>query len=331
MTRVFYLLLVSSVLYGAAPFPNVCDVVKTSQFRNLVNLRHKYRTCGYPIPRPCVEISYQYPRHFIEVVGGYKKTYFRSLPFVGSQLSFSRLPGLTGVDNDSGSFSFNAHVIRIPFANGVFAGLPCSKPPPDLFCLSVASEHLGLNWRTGSADLWQPKFQAWSVSPKACLLKGAATSIHGSYLGGVGQDVGTCSLPIDWLPKYPPSNQPVCTGWGVHFPRSGTVTSSDATTASLVVASRIKSLGSEVFQSVRSAHHETWQMIYPHASAGFKEGQNIAFLRARQVHEAGRLRGRTQGYLYAIWEPTRCTVDIPWILQSRIWLEGLDKVCAAVN
>ena len=315
----------------ATSYPNICDLVNSHRFRDVLGYGYHYTTCGSPIPRPCARFSYYVPKYFIEVVQNSGESYFRTLPGVEAQLGSLPSEPPVGTVDDHGAYSAQAHVIRVPFASWAFQGMPCSGEVPDLFCFSVMSEHLGSGWKTGSPDLWQPKFLAWSSQPKACLLKGAATSATGSWSGGIGQDSGSCSFPTSWLRRYPPSTQPVCTGWGIHFPRSGTVTSSDTTTASLVIASRIKSLGTEVFKNISASPDERWHMVLPQMSSWFREGQNVAFLRVRGVSEGGRLLGLNRNYLYAIWQKTTCKRDIPVIWTTEAWITGLQAACGAIQ
>jgi len=105
------------------------------------------------------------------------------------------------------------------------------------------SEHLGMNWKTGQADLKQPAFMAWSLAPKACLIKGAITSTTG---GGefVAGNEGACSYPMSWLKMNPPSTHSVCNGWGLHFPRTGSYDGTSQVAGALTIAARIKSLSS---------------------------------------------------------------------------------------
>lgn len=320
-------LLFASSQLMAAKMPNICSVVNTPNFHSSVSISYQPSMCGFP-PRPCVYISYYVPKYFIEIVNKPKDTVFKNLPGVKIQLAATR-PGLqSGVDDDNGSYSFDAHTIRIPFGSTALSGMPCSSSFADLMCFSAMSEHLGQKWKTGSGDSLQPKWLLWAASPKLCIAKGLAGSMTGNFGSkSFGSDSGMCSIDTSFIPKFPPSNASVCTGWGIHFPRSGTVTSSDTTTASLVIASRIKSISSEVLQSFKSSADEKWQMILPQASGTFREGQNIALLSALGVNEVGRIMGRPKGFLYAIWQRTGCIKDIPWILESKIWLQSLKLAC----
>ncbi|MBI2603776.1 MAG: hypothetical protein HYW48_12055 [Deltaproteobacteria bacterium] len=332
MFRLAFVLTLATASSPSLGFPNVCDLIRSDKFRDALDYSYSYTTCeGFPFSRPCARFSYYLPKYFIEVVSNPKETYFRELPGVAMQLNFTAGGLPTGTDDDMGSYSYQAHAIRVPFASWAFEGMPCSGELPDLFCFSAMSEHLGLNWKTGAADLSQLKFLAWSQSPKACLLAGAATSTSGSWSGGLGQDVKSCSFNLQWIPKYPPSLQPICTGWGVHFPRTGTVTSSDTTTGSLVIASRIKSLGAEVFQNISISPDEKWQMVFPQMSSPFREGQNVAFLRTKGVTEVGRLSGNIKNYLYAIWQKTTCKRDIPHIWEAKLWLGEIATACRVLQ
>ena len=69
---------------------------------------------------------------------------------------------------------------NVPLAMIPYETLPCGGSRIDKFCFDGMSEHFGSRWDTGSADLLQPKFLAWSLSPKACILKGAVESAVGS-------------------------------------------------------------------------------------------------------------------------------------------------------
>ena len=141
-----------------------------------------------------------------------------------------------------------------------------------------------------------------------------------------------CSLDRSWITKYPPSNQPVCNGLGIIFPRYGTVTSTDQTTASLVIASRIRSLGSEVFQSVPTFSDEKWQMIYPQTSSCFREGQNIGFLRIKGVSEIGRIwSGKLKNYLYVVWRSIHCSKDAPFLASATAWPTILKNTCQGLK
>ena len=310
-------------------FPNICDVVNTSSFREELDLSFEPTLCGWPVPRPCLKFSYWIPKYFIEVVNSPKDSMFSGHPVANLQLqSASALPIPFGAEDDDGSYSYHAHVINVPLAPALLSPMPCQGGMQGLGCFAAMSEHLGTNWKTGHADMKQPHYLLWGMSPKACLLKGAAVGITGQWGVTGGGIEGMCSNELlGKLPWYPPTDAPVCTGWGIHFPRTGTVTSSDQTTASLLVASRIKSIGGDVFRSVSSNFNEKWQMMYPQTSSSFKEGQNVAYLRTKMVNETGRLKGRPSKFLYLIWHKVSCTRDMAWLPAAYVWLAGLQAVC----
>lgn len=315
--------------------PNVCDVVNTPQFTSEVGLTVKFAWCPSPFPWPpwpCAHVSYNLPKYFIEVVNHPKQTMFGKLPGVRIQL-LSMKPGFPfAAEDDSGSYSYHAHALHVPFSQWAFSGMACGGGAPDLFCFAAASEHLGHHWRSGAGDMKQAQLLAWAASPKSCFLMGAAVSTTGQWgITGGGIDPMCSTNFPQFLPVFPPTDAPVCTGWGQHLPRTGTVTSSDQTTASLLVASRIKSIAADVFRSVSSSLSDKWQMIYPQASAGFREGQNTAFLRIRGVNELGRLRGRFSKFLYAIWQRHSCTVDAASGGLTKIWLASIKAACRGMK
>ena len=316
----------------AHPFPSVCSVVNTKDFKSCLELRKSVSTCQFP-SRPCVHFTYYVPQYFIEVISHPKTSFFSSLPRSLQQLKLARGGIPFGAEADGGTYSFHAHTLNVPFTMWAFSGMPCGGALWDNMCFTSMSEHLGMQWKTGYADLWQPAFLAWSSAPKACLIKGAISSaMGGSRPTGYPAHSAMCSMDRSWLTKYPPSNQAVCNGWGIVFPRYGTVVSSDQNTASLIIASRIRSLGSEVFQSVPTFSDEKWQMIYPQSSSCFREGQNIGFLRVKRVSEMGRLwNGKLKNYLYVIWRKVRCTKDIPFITSTYAWLSILQGACKGLK
>ena len=315
-------------------FPTVCSITNATSFKSCLGLHQSVSTCGSP-PRPCVHFTYYVPQYFIEVVSHPGETFFTTLPGATLQLALVKGKGGLpfGTESDGSSYAFHAHTLNVPFALGAFAGMPCGGALGGNMCFTSMSEHLGRQWKTGHADLWQPAWLAWSKAPKACLMKGALSSaVGGSKPTGYPAHSGLCSADRSWLTKYPPSNQAVCNGWGIVFPRYGTVTSSDPITASLVIASRIRSLGSEVFQSVPTFADEKWQMISPQASSCFREGQNIGFLRAKGVSEMGRLwKGKLKDYLYVIWKKVKCTRDMNFVVSTQAWLSVLQGTCKGIQ
>ncbi len=315
----------------ALAFPTVCSVVKTPAFDACMSLNVSMSVCGYP-PRACAHFNYFVPQYYIEVVRNPGDSYFTGLPGAAMQLGgvADRAPFGSEDDTES-SFSFHGHTLIVPFIS-TLKSLPCDGIPEEMTCLSGMSEHLGQLWKTGSADATQPQFLAWSAAPKACLLAGAATSISGgSYPTGYPSS-GGCSADRSSMDSFPPSSQPVCTGWGVHFPRYGTVTNADQVTASLVIASRMRSLSSEVFQTIPTSANEKWQMIHPQSSTCFAEGQNIAFLRANGVNEIGRLSSlESRNYLYVVWKHVSCTKDVPYVASIYAALAAIRAACQGLE
>ena len=309
--------------------PNICTVAKAAAFNSCVDLKTKLAFCGNIIPRPCVHFSYYVPQYFIEVSSNPKESLFSLLPGVMTQLVLSKSFLPFGAEDDGGAYSFHAHTINVPFTMMGFAGMPCGGMQMDNMCFTAMSEHLGMNWKTGLGDAWQPQWLAWGLAPKACLMKGAITSaLGGSRATGYPAHSAMCSFDRSWITKYPPSNQAVCNGWGIIFPRYGTVINSDQTTASLVIASRIRSLGSEVFQSLPTSSDEKWQMIYPSASACFREGENVGILRAKAVNESGRIwNGKIKNYLYVVWKRVHCIRDVPFLATTYAWKSILQSAC----
>lgn len=312
-------------------FPNVCTAIDTPAFQGCLGLSIGSAMCGWPVPRPCARISYYVPETFMESVANPKESYFSDMPGAAAQLSAlsSDLP--FGFDDDNGAYSFEAHTASVPFVSIPFNMLPCGGAPIDNLCFSAMSEHLGKHWKIGDADHLQPAYLAWSLAPKACLVKGAIDSMSGG--GNQSSEFNgapVCSFDHHWIPQYPPSEQPVCNGWGIVYPRYGTVTNSDPTTAALMIALRIKSLGTEVFRSVPRHHDEKWQMIYPQPSACFREGENVALLQAKGLNELGRLQGRMKNYLYVTWKKVSCKRDWPTVPAVYASVSLMSGVCSGM-
>lgn len=314
----------------ASAFPNICDVVNTPDFSSCLEFSVSGCVCGYP-PRPCAQFNYYVPTSFVEVHPNAGETFFGGLPAARAQLSSlpnNRLPYGAEADNDTQSFQ--ARTLSIPLASTVLGRLPCGTSASETTCFEAMSEHLGTNWTTGVPDQQQPQFLAWMASPKACLLAGAATSITGGIGGTFGGGNAMCSVPMS-LSYYPPSAHFACNGWGVFYPRVGVYNGPSQTAGALMVAARIKSLASEVFQSTPSSPSEKWQTISPQASACFLEGENILPLETfKRATELGRLGGGPlKGHLFAIWQPASCCRELSEIPSSAAILAALKAACAA--
>ena len=91
----------------------------------------------------------------------------------------------------------------------------------------------------------------------------------------------------------------------------------------------MKSLGSEIFQSVPSSFNERWTMVEPQESSNFAEGQNIAILRGKRVSEWGRLRnGKLKNHLYSTWKQVSCVRDASNIPRVKLWPGIMKAICA---
>jgi hypothetical protein len=329
MKNLFISLIVICFSFKAHSFPNICDVVKTIEFNSCMSVRKSGCTCGsWPFLRPCVRMSYYIPQSFIEVFHEAGETFFKGLPGVMAQLSTVQTKKVPfGIVNSDGTYTYNSHTLSIPF-NYLLNMLSCGGARMEKYCFDGMSEHLGSHWKTGKADLMQPKFLAWSVAPKACLIKGAATSVVGKEPVFNGE--GACSYPLDWLKVYPPSSHSMCNGWGAFFPRSGTYHGSSQTAGALMIASRMKSISSEVYRNMPSTFDEKWQMITPNSSSCFNEGQNLGLLESpvKRVIEHGRLtRGKLKGYLFATWKKVSCCVDYPYVPAFYAALAAIKAAC----
>ncbi|MGE0525742.1 MAG: type IV secretory system conjugative DNA transfer family protein [Bdellovibrionales bacterium] len=323
-------LLFSGPVHGAI-VPNVCTVASSPAFPACLELNIGGCTCGWP-PRPCASISYYVPQSFIEVWPEPKLSYFSAIPGAGLQLA-KVVPRPYGAEGDDDSQSFQARAIAVPLAGLVFQTMPAGGTRSEKFCFDGMSEHFGSHWDTGEADLLQPSFLAWSAAPKVCLLKGAATSIGGD--GGVGYapDSSMCSFPLPKIKFFPPSKHPVCNGWGVFFPRYGTYAGPASMTGALMIASRIKSLSTEVLKTMPMSPDEKWQMIYPQSSSCFREGQNVGVLETvKNARETMRLaNGKLKGYLFVIWKRTQACRDFPAAVQAKAAALAIPAACGGMK
>ena len=316
----------------ASAFPNVCDVVEQPAFSTCMGYQVSSCVCpGYP-PRPCAHFSYYVPETYIEVTDEPGSTKFHGLPGVERQLaSLSGVKLPYGTEGDDFA-AFQARTLAVPLSSTVLASLPCGTQFQDTTCFGAMSEHLGAKWSTGSADLRQPSFLAWAASPKGCLLYGAATSSAGGGEPVISGGNASCSVSMDWLTMYPPSAHSACNGWGVFYPRVGMYDGPSQTTAALMVADRMKSLSTEVFQSASSSPDEKWQMILPSGSECFREGQNVSFLETPlMVNDRGRLRGRFKDYLFVTWRHVSCCKDYTDVPVATAVLASMQSACSGLG
>ena len=333
ITKTFSILILA-VLFSQEinGFPNICDVVNTKSFESCLDYNVENDVCPWgPFSRPCARVSYYVPTTFVEVFPNEGQTFFEDLP--GAKLQLSTLDKSIfpfGVEDNDHTYSFHAHTLAVPF-DFAFQGMMCGGTRIEKFCFDAMSEHVRHHWRSGDGDRSQPLYLAWQLNPKACLIKGALTSVTGAPELTYGSDT-LCSLPFEWYKTFPPSAHSVCNGWGIMFPRMGTYHGTSQVTAALMIAARMKSLSSEVFQATPSALFEKWQMIYPNKTSCFREGQNMSLLEIPlNVNEIGRLKKLKKGFLFVIWQKTTCKRDWPAVWVSKGIKSIIKGVCKGLG
>jgi hypothetical protein len=311
----------------AAGIPTVCSVASSPAFSSCLELTVSGCTCGYP-PHPCALISYYVPQTFIETWPEAKTSYFTAIPGAGAQLA-KVTPMPFGAEGDDDTQSFQARTIAVPLAGLTFKLMPAGGTRNEKMCFDGMSEDFGSHWNTGKGDLTQPLFLAWSLSPKACLLTGAATSITGTPGSSYSSDSAMCGTPMPNIGVFPPSSHPACNGWGTFYPRYGTYTGPASMAGALMIASRIKSLSAEVLHTMPSGPDEKWQMIYPQSSSCFREGQNIGLLETiKNSRETMRLaNGKLKGYLFVIWNRTTACKEMPTAVQAQAAALAIPAAC----
>ncbi|MGE3759542.1 MAG: type IV secretion system DNA-binding domain-containing protein, partial [Pseudobdellovibrionaceae bacterium] len=317
-------------VHGA--IPNVCTVASTPAFSSCLELNIGGCTCGFP-PRPCAAISYYVPQTFIEVWPDPKTSYFSGIPGAAAQLA-KALPTPFGAEGDEDTQSFQARTIAVPLAGLTFQTMPAGGTRMEKVCFDGMSEHFGRHWNTGKNDMLQPLFLAWGAAPKACLLKGAVTSVTGEGGGNPASDSEMCSFRVPQkLEMFPPSSHSVCNGWGVFYPRYGTYSGPASMTGALMIASRIKSLSAEILHSMPNSPDEKWQMIYPQSSSCFREGQNIGILETiKNSRETMRLaNGKLKGYLFVIWSRTATCKDLSAAVQAKAASLAIPAACGGTK
>lgn len=313
-------------------FPNVCSVVKTPDFMSCLGLNVVPCMCGFP-PRPCAQFTYYIPQTFVEVFPDPKKSYFGDLPGAAVQLA-TLGSKFYGAEADNDTQSFHAHALTVPLTMIPYALMPCGIEQVDRFCFGAMSEHLGSNWETGKADLLQPQFLAWGISPKACMLKGAAESLMGETGSSIPMPAApSCSFDMSYIPIYPPSAHSACNGWGTFYPRSGAYNGVSQTAGALMIASRLKTLGTDIFHAVPASSDEKWQMISPQASSCFREGQNVSLLETiKQAREEQRFtNGKHNGYLFTVWSKVSCCRDLAEIATTTAAIAGMAVACQGLG
>ena len=308
-------------------FPGMCEIVKQPQFQACLEWKVTPAMCGVP-PHPCARISYYVPQSYIETTVGAGVSHFMDYPGAAFQLAAIPKTPFGAVDDEEVQ-AFHARSIAVPFAKVILAGLPCGGTRAPKFCFDAMSEHFGSHWNTGSGDLLQPSFLAWKLSPKACMLKGAlgaASTLSGS-------DSAMCSTPIPPKLTFPPSALPVCTPWGVSFPRYGTVDGPSEVIGALLVAERIKSLAVEVLHTMPATPGEKWQMISPSSSQCFREFEHIPMLEGpKLVNNRVRVTGKDlQGNLFATWKQVSCLKEWAEVPVYFAQIAILQAVCQGAN
>lgn len=316
----------------AQAFPNVCDVVKQPAFSSCLDYSVGSCMCPGTPPRPCARFTYFVPDTFVEVTDEVASSKFRDLPGAAAQLSSLAANSLPYGTEGENFAAFQARTLPVPMASTVFSSLPCSDGLRDTTCFGAMSEHLGRKWTTGEGDLQQPNFLLWAANPKACLLVGAAKSATGGGEPGYAPGSAMCSVSMNGLTTYPPSAHSACNGWGIFYPRGGVYDGPSQTTAALMVAARMKSLSSEVFQSASMSPDEKWQMVYPSSSQCFREGQNVGFLdTAALANDRGRLGGRLKDYLFVTWRRVSCCKDYTDVPAAAAILAGMRAACQGLG
>jgi len=318
-----------SVQALALDFPNVCSVAKATEFDSCTQMSISSCMCPGVPPRPCAHFSYYVPQTFIEVSTEPGDSYFDTLPGAKSQLLALKGMKLYGAQSDEDTHSFHAHTIPVPFASIFYKSLPCDGIPVERPCFEGMSEHLGPLWSSGSGDLLQPLFLAWSLSPKLCLLKGAANSFMNDPTIANYPATPGCSTPMAVLPKFPPSSHSACNGWGTFYPRSGSYNGESQTIGALMIASRIKSLSTEVFHTTPGSSDEFYQMLSPQSSSCFREGHNVGFLETiKNVRETKRILSSNQRkFLFVVWQNVSCCKDLTNIATTEALLTGIKASC----
>lgn len=121
---------------------------------------------------------------------------------------------------------------------------------------------------------------------------------------------------------------PVCTPWGVMFPRYGTITGGSEIVGALAIAERIKSLAVEVLHSMPASPDEKWQLISPNASMCFREFEHVPSLETlKLVNNRNRAMGRDlNGNLVATWKRVSCVrelLEVPFYVAQLALLQSL--------
>lgn len=314
-------------------FPSVCSVVKTPAFESCFEHTKSSCTCGWP-PRPCTHHTYYVPTTFIEVTSRPKQSFFSGMPIASTQLNSVKEMWFSSGSVEMDNRFYHARVIQTPFASLAYSGMPCGGTEPDKFCFAAMSEHISSQWKTGSGDLNDPQFKAWSLSPKACLIKGALSAAGpGQVANGSPVSGASCSFAMPSLSVFPPVTADICGGWGVLLPRTGFVESNSSVGGALLAAERIRSIANDVFHSISVNSDEKWQMIFPKSSSCFREGQSVGKLETVDgVNEIGRITQLNQdSWLFAVWKRVSCCKDVNSIPQAEFAKNAMKTMCQGME
>jgi len=325
---------VTTVLSDANAYPTICSVVKTKEFNSCLDLKISGCMCPGPPPYPCALFNYYVPQTFIEVHPNPSESFFGSYPGASAQLSGLSGAGIPfGALNDHHTQSFQAHTLAVPFTQIPFEMMACGGARQEKFCFDAMSEHVSEHWRTGSGDTMQPNRLAWSISPKACLLKGAATSISGEPITSTFGAGMSCSYSMDWMKKFAPSTHSACNGWGFFYPRMGTYTGDSPTAGALMIGARILSLSTEVFQGTPGGGDQKLQMITPQSTSCFREGQNMGILEIpKNVNEVKRMMGiDLKSYLFTTWKKVSCCKNLSYIASTNAAIGLMNGICQGIK
>jgi hypothetical protein len=96
-----------------------------------------------------------------------------------------------------------------------------------------------------------------------------------------------------------------------------------------MIASRARSLSSEVLHTSPQSADEKWQMIYPQSSSCFREGQNVGILETiKNARETERIvNGKMKGYLFAIWSKTTACKEMSAVAQAQAASHAIPLAC----
>lgn len=319
--------------FKAQSFPSICSAVKAPAFEMCMEHVKSSCTCGFP-PHPCTSHTYYVPTSYIEVTSRPKHSFFNDLPGASSQLKALKDDWFSSGSVEMDNRFYQARVLPVPFANTVYSGMPCATNSVDRPCFEAMSEHISTQWKTGSGDANDPQFKLWAVSPKACLIKGAAMAAStGNVSNGTPAGGGSCGFEMPATTTFPPVTGDICGGWGTLLPRTGFVESNSSVGGALLAAERIRSIASEVYHSTAIDPDEKWQMIFPQSSSCFHEGQAVGKLETLNgVNEIGRLTKLDHdSWLFVVWKRVSCCSESTNIPQAEFAKKAMKAMCQGLE